>query len=165
LFGFGRVRAGPWLESFRALFGDERADYAEALKRNYEQGPPADWADWADRHISAYAATHPWEDWVEAWAHYLHVIDSLGTALGFGLHAAQLDSQIKPFTRDDLYAPRHPGAARFLEPLNGWIEMTMVLNELARSLGQHDLYPFVMPHPVVTKLHFVHLVVEGTHAV
>ena len=152
------VRDGPWLEPFRALFGDERTDYAEALKRNYEQGPPA---DWADRHISAYAATHPWEDWAETWAHYLHVVDSLGTALGFGLDAADLESDIKPFTRDNLYAPDHPGAARFLELLNGWIEMTMVLNELARSLGQHDFYPFVMSRPVVAKLHFVHLVVEG----
>jgi hypothetical protein len=152
------VRDGPWLESFRALFGDERTDYAEALKRNYEQGPPA---DWADRHIGAYAATHPWEDWAETWAHYLHVVDSLGTALGFGLDAADLESDIKPFTRDNLYAPDHPGAARFLELLNGWIEMTMVLNELARSLGQHDFYPFVMSRPVVAKLHFVHLVVEG----
>jgi len=36
----------------------------------------------------------------------------------------------------------------------------MVLNELARSMGQHDFYPFVMSRPVVAKLQFVHLVVQ-----
>src|SRR6478609_7745113 len=94
-----------WLEPFRALFGDERASYSEALKRNYEQGPPA---DWAKSYISSYATMHPWEDWAETWAHYLHVVDSLGTALGFGLDAEDLDSSISPFTPADLYAPEDP---------------------------------------------------------
>jgi hypothetical protein len=146
-----------WLDPFRQLFGDEQASYAEALKRNYEQGPPA---DWRDRFISSYASTHPWEDWAETWAHYLHVVDSLGTALGFGLDAEDLDSTIQPFTHDDLYAPDHPDADRFLSLLNAWIEMTMVLNELARSLGQPDFYPFVMSRPVVTKLQFVQIIVR-----
>ena len=79
-----------WLEPFRQLFGDERASYAEALKRNYEQGPPA---DWANSYISSYATMHPWEDWAETWAHYLHVVDSLGTALGFGLDADELEGR------------------------------------------------------------------------
>ena len=35
-----------------------------------------------------------------------------------------------------------------------------VLNELARSMGQPDFYPFVMSRPVVSKLQFVHLVVR-----
>ncbi len=146
-----------WLEAFRELFGDERASYAEALKRNYEQGPPA---DWRDRYISSYASTHPWEDWAETWAHYLHVVDSLGTALGFGLDAADLEGRIQPFGRDDLYAPGDPDADRFLSLLNAWIEMTMVLNELARSMGQPDFYPFVMSKPVVAKLQFIQLVVD-----
>ena len=38
--------------------------------------------------------------------------------------------------------------------------MTMVLNEMARSLGQPDFYPFVLPRPVVGKLQFVYLVVR-----
>jgi hypothetical protein len=146
-----------WLEPFRRLFGDERADYAAALKANYENGPPP---DWASRFISAYASTHPWEDWAETWAHYLHVVDSLGTALGFGLDADDLEAHAVPFTRADLYAPDDPDADRFLDLLNGWIEMTMVLNELARSMGQPDFYPFVMSRPVVSKLQFVHLVVR-----
>ena len=150
------VRDTRWLDPFRQLFGDERASYAEALKRNYEVGPPP---DWPNSYISSYAAMHPWEDWAETWAHYLHVVDSLGTALGFGLDAADLEAKISPFTSDDLYAPDDPGAPRFLSLLNSWIEMIMVLNELARSLGQPDFYPFVMPRPVVAKLHLVHIIV------
>jgi hypothetical protein len=146
-----------WLEPFRELFGDERADYATALKANYDSGPPA---DWASRHISSYAATHPWEDWAETWAHYLHVVDSLGTALGFGLDADELEAEAEPYTRADLFMPKDPDADRFLALINGWIEMTMVLNELARSMGQLDFYPFVMSRPVVAKVHFVHLVVR-----
>lgn len=155
------VGSSRWLEPFRALFGDERADYAAALKANYENGAPA---DWATRYISSYASTHPWEDWAETWAHYLHVVDSLGTALSFGLDAEDLEADLEPFTTADLYAPDAPDAARFLSLLNGWIEMTMVLNELARSMGQQDFYPFVMSRPVVAKLQFVHLVVRDAAA-
>lgn len=131
------------------------------MKANYEKCPPA---DWGDRHISSYAATHPWEDWAETWAHYLHVIDSLGTALGFGLDAEDIEGIIKPFERDALYAPDDPDAESFLSLVNSWVEMTMVLNELARSMGQPDFYPFVMSKPMVAKLQFVHLVVQGAGA-
>ena len=151
----------PWLERFRELFGDERADYAAALKANYQNGPPA---NWRDRYISSYASTHPWEDWAETWAHYLHMVDSLGTAFGFGLDAEDLEGTIEPFERDALYAPDDAGAGRFLSLLNSWIEMTMVLNELARSMGQADFYPFVMSKPMVAKLQFVHLVVEDARS-
>jgi hypothetical protein len=147
-----------WLEPFRELFGDERADYAEALKANYEHGPPP---DWADRHISTYASSHPWEDWAETWAHYLHAVDSLDTAIAHGLDAQDLEFGIEPFTRDDLYDPDDPNADRMLLFLNSWLEMITVLNEMARSLGQPDFYPFVMPRAVVKKLHFVNLVVTG----
>ena len=146
-----------WLDPCRRLFGDERASYAEAIKRNYEQGPPP---NWMNAHISAYATMHPWEDWAETWAHYLHVVDSLGTALGFGLEPDDIEGLVDPFGRDALYDPEDPGADRFLEVINGWIEMTMVLNELARSMGEPDFYPFVMSSPVVAKLQFIHLVVR-----
>jgi hypothetical protein len=155
------VLDGPWLEPFRNLFGDERADYAAALKANYANGPPA---DWADRHISSYGSTHPWEDWAESWAHYLHVVDSMGTALGFGLDAEDVEGIIQPFERDALYAPDDAGAEDFLSLINSWVEMTMVLNELARSMGQRDFYPFVMSKAVVAKLQLVHLIVQDAHA-
>lgn len=145
-----------WLEPFRALFGDERQSYTEGLKRNYEQGPPA---GWANAYVSAYATSHPWEDWAETWAHYLHVVDSLATATGFGLDATDIRCDVQPFMRDALYANDDPHADRLLALLNSWIEIVTVLNEMARSLGQPDFYPFVMCKPVVGKLHFIHMVV------
>ena len=145
-----------WHEAFRQVFGDERADYAAALKANYENGPPS---DWPNHFISSYASTHPWEDWAETWAHYLHIYDSLDTALGFGLTADDVELQLEPFRLEDLYDSQHPDAGRFLELLNSSLELITVLNELARSLGQPDIYPFVLSRPVVRKLHFIQLVV------
>ncbi|HMO64235.1 MAG TPA: putative zinc-binding metallopeptidase [Verrucomicrobiota bacterium] len=157
-----RLVAGtPWLEPFREVFGDERADYAAALKRNYEQGPAP---DWSQRHVSAYASVHPWEDWAETWAHYLHIVDSLQTALNFGFGGDTVEFSIEPFGRDALYQPDHPGATRFLELLNSWIELVAVLNELNRSLGKPDPYPFVLSKPAVRKLHFIHLLVMENRA-
>jgi hypothetical protein len=150
------VRDTTWLEPFRQLFGDERASYAEALTRNYEQGPPA---DWAQSYITSYAAMHPWEDWAETWAHYMHVVDGLTTAKGFGLDPDDLEGEIVPFGREALYAPDDPNAERFLELVNGWLEMIMVLNQMARSMGQPDFYPFIMSRPALAKLQFVQMVV------
>ncbi len=147
----------PWLEKFRELFGDERQDYSEALKRNYEQGPPP---NWADQHISSYASVHPWEDWAETWAHYLHVVDSLDTALRFGLRGEEVEQAIEPFTVDDLYDPNAPDAQRVILLTNSWVQLTTVLNELARSMGQHDFYPFVMSRPVLRKMHFIQMIVK-----
>jgi hypothetical protein len=92
------------------------------------------------------------------------VVDSLDTALGFGLNAEDLKIDFRPFTPADLFAPDDPGAQRFLSLLNSWTEMSMALNGLARSLGPHDFYPFVMSRPVVAKLQFVHLVVSEARA-
>jgi hypothetical protein len=147
----------PWLEKFRELFGDERQDYAAALRKNYDQGPPP---DWRDRHISTYAAVHPWEDWAESWAHYLHVVDSLETALGFGLRGEDVEAEVEPFTVDDLYDSTAPDAQRVVKLINSWVQLTTVLNELARSMGQHDFYPFVMSRPVLRKMHFIQMVVK-----
>lgn len=153
------VMGTPWLEKFRTLFGDERQDYAAALKRNYEKGPPA---NWADQHISAYASVHPWEDWAETWAHYLHVVDSLDTALRFGLRGEEVEQDIEPFTVADLYDPKAPDAQRVIVLVNSWVQLTTVLNELARSMGQHDFYPFVMSRPVLRKMHFIQMIVKET---
>jgi hypothetical protein len=144
------------LEDFRGLFGDEREDYAIALKNNYENGPMP---GWDQKFVSAYASTHPWEDWAESWAHYLHMVDTLDTALSFGLDARRLELEIDPYGRDALFRPNDPGAKRFLAFLNSWIELTAVLNELSRAMGQPDLYPFALPRPAIAKLHFIHLVV------
>jgi hypothetical protein len=150
------VAGSTWLEDFRTLFGDERQDYTAALQRNYQDGPTQGWNQW---HVSAYASVHPWEDWAETWAHYLHMVDTLDTALSFGLNIRKLEMEIDPFDRDALFRPNDPGAKRFLSFLNSWIELTAVLNELSRAMGQPDLYPFALPRPAVAKLHFIHLLV------
>jgi hypothetical protein len=147
----------PWQEKFRALFGDERQDYAAALKKNYENGPPP---NWADNHISSYASVHPWEDWAESWAHFLHVVDSLDTALRFGLKGEEVEQAVEPFTINDLYDPTDADAPRAILLINSWVQLTTVLNELARSMGQHDYYPFVMSRPVLKKIHFIQLIVK-----
>jgi hypothetical protein len=148
----------PWHEKFRELFGDERTDYGSALQRNYECGPPP---NWSERFISTYAAAHPWEDWAECWAHYLHLVDSLDTAIGMGLGADDIEIETEPFTLSDLYAPDDPDAMRVLSLVNGWMELVTALNELARSMGHRDFYPFVMSRTVLRKLHFIQLVVRS----
>lgn len=152
------VAGTGWHEPFRAVFGDERADYAAALQQHYFKSPPP---DWPLRHVSAYAAAHPWEDWAETWAYYLQISDTLATAVGFGLGASDVDFETAPFTRDALYAPEHSEADAFLAIMNAWVELTAVLNELSRSLGLRDVCPSVLSAAAVRKLHFVHLVITG----
>jgi hypothetical protein len=151
-----------WIEPFRRLFGDERDDYAAALQRHHTEGPPP---DWPQRFVSAYASAHPWEDWAETWAHYLHISDTLDTALSFGLDAARFDLLADPFPPSVLShdGPASPAAddAAFLGFVHAWVELASVLNELSRSMGERDFYPFVLPAAAVTKLHFVHRVVRS----
>jgi len=148
-----------WRPVFRQVFGDERTDYAEALKVNYEQGPPA---DWETRFISTYAACHPWEDWAETWAHYLHMMDTLDTALSYGISTHAVRPDYVPFTTDALYDPHASDAQEFLELINAWVQLTSVLNELSRSMGLRDFYPFILAREVVGKLQFVHRVVKNS---
>jgi hypothetical protein len=140
------VDKGPFLERFRQLFGDEREDYAEALQRHYASAPPE---DWTERYISTYAAAHPWEDWAETWAHYLHMRDTLETAQQFGLV-----SQVARLSRGvDL--------ASFEQLLAEWIDLTVALNALNRSMGLPDPYPFQIGAVPGKKLAFVHEVVQS----
>ena len=148
-----------WMAGFHQLFGDETLNYAQSVKTNYEQGPPDQW--WL-HYVSAYASTHPWEDWAECWAHYLHMQDTLRTALSLGLASDRAPLEFTPFTLDALYQPDHPGAPYFLGFLNDWTRLTTLLNEMSRSMGQPDFYPFVLPREVVAKLHFIHLLVTSS---
>jgi hypothetical protein len=52
-------------------------------------------------------------------------------------------------------------AAGFLHLINSWMELTGVLNELSRSMGVTDFYPFVLSVPAVRKLHLVHRVIRS----
>jgi hypothetical protein len=157
------VDDGPWLAPWREAFGDERQDYAEALKRHYAGGAPA---DWGERFVSAYASSHPWEDWAETWAHYLHLVDTLDTARSFGLDGERVELYYERFGPDVLAPPAgartgDPQADAFLRLINSWMELTGVLNELSRSMGVADFYPFVLSAAAVRKLYFVHRVVAA----
>ncbi|MDB5103795.1 MAG: hypothetical protein JWP91_1484 [Fibrobacteres bacterium] len=152
-----RLVAGGDLEGFRGLFGDERKDYAAALQKHYADGAPA---EWQQRFVSAYASSHPWEDWAETWAHYLHMRDSLETAEACGL-------SLKPRRSDEpsLRAshPEKPGDA-FTKMTEAWFPLTYVLNNLNRGLGLADGYPFVLSTPALEKLRFVHGIIEAARA-
>lgn len=154
------VRATSALEPFRALFGDERVDYGEALRQHYAQGVPA---GWEDGFVSAYAAMHPWEDWAETFAHYLHVRDTLQTAAEHGIViegplAAAADGE-DPTDEALAVVPR--GDARDIDELvRMWLPLTYALNAVNRSMGKDDLYPFVLSPTVIEKLGFVHDVVS-----
>jgi len=147
------VDGTPWLERFRALFGDERADYAQALQAHYE----APRADWPEHFVSAYASAHPWEDWAECWAHYLHILDGLDTAAAWGLKLASPGGP--PVTAKPLEARAGSFAAALVER---WLPISQFVNAMSRSLGLVDGYPFVIPPPVVEKLDFVHQVVASS---
>jgi hypothetical protein len=140
----------PALERCRELMGDERQDYAQALERHYAGGPLA---EWRERYVSAYATMHPWEDWAETFAHYLHIRDVLQTAIAYGVTVAGpgvLAADAAP-----LYS--YPAAApdEFRAMLDAWFPLTYALNELNRSLGEPDLYPFVLAPAVIDKLAFI----------
>jgi hypothetical protein len=150
-----------WLSSFRSLFGDERVDYDAALRRNYDIGPPENWSQF---YVSSYAGVHPWEDWAETWAHYMHMVDTLGTAVSVGLKPETVAMPFDPFTDDALYQPGNEDSTRFLSFLNAWLKLSAVLNELSRSMGQPDFYPFVLPRAAVGKLHFVHTLIGAVNA-
>jgi hypothetical protein len=136
------VRDTPWADRFRALFGDERADYDAALGAYYRAGPPG---EWPLRHISAYAAAHPWEDWAETWAHYLHMADTLETAADMGL-------SVRGRAIQDMVASSY---GRLEPTLTDWHELTAALNDLNRSMGLPDAYPFAISAKVAEKLGMV----------
>jgi hypothetical protein len=152
------IKETPWLPAFRELFGDEQASYQEAIQQHYANPPPA---DWPQHFVSSYATMHPWEDWAETWAHYLHMVDTLETARGYGLvlRLEAIDG-----------APQSPLATRgiefhdFEDMLRGWLPLTVALNSLNRSMGLLDPYPFVLSNEVLRKLRFVHDVVEHANA-
>ncbi len=124
------VPEGSARDEFRDLFGDERLPYEEALQRHYRDGPPQ---GWAARYVSAYAAAHPHEDWAETFAHYLHIRDALETAAESGLQPDEAG---------------HDWIVR-------WMALAVTLNELNRSLGTDDPYPFVLADPVAARLRFI----------
>jgi hypothetical protein len=126
-------------EEFLALFGDESVSYEEALQRHYSTGSDD---DWQDNFVSAYAAMHPLEDFAEVFGHFLHIADTLQTAEEFGL-----------ISSEQAVGPLDAPLAEVIE--RTWLPLTKGLNQINRSMGRADLYPFVLAAPVIAKLIFV----------
>jgi hypothetical protein len=143
----------PQLDRFRELFGDERRDYAEALARYYQAPPPN---DWSVEFITAYASAHPWEDWAESFAHYLHMTDTLETAAAFGLTS-------NPLRASPIVGPS-PEPSGFEALLGEWMSLSVALNALNRSMGLADPYPFQISKKAAEKLAFVHDVLTTPRA-
>ena len=140
------------IRAFRILFGDDRTNYSEALQRHYSK-PPSN--EWRNNFISSYAGSHPWEDWAETWAHYLHIIDTMETAYSFGISidpiAVEPGHEMSAKENIDPYI-----AENFDDIMNRWLPLTFVMNGLNRSMGMNDSYPFVINEVVKQKLSFIH---------
>jgi hypothetical protein len=150
------VRDGSQLDGYRTVFGDERADYGQALQNYYANGAPA---NWRDNFVSAYATAHPWEDFAETWAHYLHIVDTLEMARAFGMHVhpplakeGELEAEV------DFQPYRAPDVPTLVDT---WIPLSNALNALNRTMGQPDIYPFILSPAVVKKLGAVHDLIHG----
>lgn len=144
------AQSAAWLAAFRTHFGDERQDYAQAMATHYQQ----DSAAWTTNFVSQYASSHPWEDWAESWAHYLHIIDALETAYAFGLRVRpKIKSDENLAVTIDFNAYTQ---SDFAEIVEAWLPLTYALNSLNRSMGLLDLYPFVLSPVVMEKMAFIH---------
>lgn len=139
-----------WIDEFRKIFGDERDDYGAALQRHYANGPPA---DWPQNYVTSYASAHPWEDFAETWAHYFHMVDTLETARAFGLSVNPKVSKGPDLATKIDFDPHNSTMERIIE---SWLPLTFAVNSINRSMGLTDLYPFVLPPPVIVKLTFLH---------
>lgn len=153
------VETGPgaqtYLDRCRELFGDERAGYAEAIQRHYKFGAPD---TWRESFISEYATMHPWEDFAECFAHYLHIADTIDTSreAGMVLHADRVR-----FSAPRDAAPLESYADAPIERLlYDWRWISLFFNRVNTAMGKDPLYPFEIPPPVVAKLGFVHRVIR-----
>ena len=129
--------------AFRALFGDERADYGAALGRHYDQGPPP---GWEQTYITAYASSHPHEDWAETFAHLVHIADMVDSFQAAGMSAPAIEP----------LGGHAYGASDVQALISAGVELGLGLNHVNRSMGLFDIYPFVLSQMARDKIAFVH---------
>ncbi|HEX8911914.1 MAG TPA: putative zinc-binding metallopeptidase [Humisphaera sp.] len=118
----------------KALFGDHTADYGEAMKAYYANGPKP---GWQSQYVSGYATMHPWEDWAETFANYL---DMMAT-----LDSAEAGRAMQPLDK-----------RKFDDLASTYVRLGLTLNELTRGIGLVDFLPEVIAEPVRKKMAFVH---------
>lgn len=133
--------------AFRLIFGDESASYEEALKAYHAR---TDRSYDREAFISEYATSHPWEDWAETFAHFLHIVATLDSAAALPLSLDERSRQ----TFENPYRE-----ADFEALLTSWAPVAYSINELNRSMGLNDAYPFQLTPAVRGKLHFVHMAI------
>lgn len=147
------------LQPFRALFGDESLDYGQALQAYYASQAPL---GWPQNHISAYSTAHPWEDFAETWAHYLHIVDTVEMASAFGVSARPKTDTDGTLAVSSNFDPYRIGD--FVDVADHWVPLAVLLNNLNRTMGQPDAYPFVLTPEVIDKLAFVHELIHDIGA-
>jgi hypothetical protein len=153
------VRDRGKLMQCRDLFGDDSEDYQMALRRHYQEGAPP---DWQNHYVSAYASTHPWEDFAETWAHYLHIIDTLEMAGSFGMKVRPAAAASENLAANVDFDPC--AVADFSQTTGAWFPFVFAMNNVSRAIGARDLYPFVLFPTVIKKLSFVHALVHQARA-
>lgn len=138
------------LSDFRYIFGNEEANYSDALQNYYEHGAPV---NWQDEFISAYATSHPWEDWAETWAHYLHIMDMVETAHFFrlGVNPESISKNMKTKVTSDPYTIKD-----FRTIIDTCVPLSFAVNSINRAMGIPDVYPFVINRKVIEKMTFIH---------
>ncbi|QEO10817.1 hypothetical protein FLP23_06865 [Protaetiibacter larvae] len=152
-----RPESSAWIDECREIFGDQRTSYADAIDRHYRYGAPE---GWQESFISEYATMHPWEDFAESFAHYLHITDTLETSWSAGLELRP-GREAHPQAVWNLQVRRQYGADDFPAMLEDWRALSLFFNRVNRSMGKDDLYPFTIGETVARKLDFVHRLIVG----
>lgn len=139
-----------FLSEFRIIFGNEEINYSDSLQRYYKNGAPE---NWRESFISKYATSHPWEDWAETWAHYLHVMDMVETAHFFGIkvNPTNRNKSMKASVTFDPYS-----IADFETIVHKCRPLSFAVNSINRAMGIPDVYPFVISPEVAKKMSFIH---------
>jgi hypothetical protein len=149
------INGQPYIEKFRAVFGDERQDYQLALQNHYANSAPA---DWPQHFVTSYASSHPWEDFAETWAHYFHMVDTLETASAFGLRTRPKATNSAELATAVDFDPHKAPIERIVD---AWLPLTYAMNAMNRSMGLSDLYPFAPGPSAIVKLAFVHEIIHA----
>ncbi len=137
------------LAEFRRIFGDERQNYAQALQDHYQASTDT---AWTDAYVSPYAMAHPWEDFAETWAHYLHIVDLEATAASLTLSLSPPGSAGMPTHLACDFDPYRASAATLAKQMG---PLAFTLNSLNRAMGLGDAYPFRLSDTIVAKLDFI----------